>query len=68
MFLPALKEYALSQDEFNTAFSTQNIGFSGVNKIIGIVEVISEQDKYRDFKLIYGDIPDDFYKQWEYYN
>ncbi len=50
-----------------TARSLNPITFSGSNKIIAIVEIISDKvNNYHDnIRILYGELPDDFIKQWK---
>jgi hypothetical protein len=49
-----------------TARSLKPIGFSGSNRIICVVEVVkSKTNEYgEDVKVVYGELPEDFKKQW----
>lgn len=54
---------------FNEAArSLEPIGFSGRNRIVGIVEVFYDRKRFGDhhdrIKIAYGSLPDDFVKQW----
>ena len=56
-------------NRFNqTARSLNPIGFSGSNKIVGIVEYFYDRKKFGDhhdrLRLVYGTMPEDFVKQW----
>jgi len=48
------------EDSTKTARSTENIGFSGSNRIIAIVKI----DHDWNVTLVYGELPDDFKEQW----
>lgn len=54
-FFPRVKNYN------KTARITENIGFRGANKIIGI----AEYNRNYEVKIIYGYLPEDFISQWE---
>ena len=49
-----------------TARSIEKIGFTGVNKIVAVVELVpSVTVKYsEDVKILYGELPSDFKQQW----
>jgi hypothetical protein len=50
----------------DTARSLTNIGFSGSNRIVGIVEVMnSRKDPYSLIRLVYGKIPEKFITDWK---
>lgn len=55
---------ALVKNNWNPkARCTTNIGFSGSNKIIGIVRI--DPKIYHEVEVLYGIVPDDFMKQWK---
>ena len=57
-----------SESFMQTARSLTPIGFSGSNRIVGIVEILRDPNPkdYRDYvRLVFGEIPDDFRSQWQ---
>lgn len=50
-----------------TARSLDPIGFTGSNRILAVIEIMkSATEQYGDdIRILYGNLPDDFKKQWE---
>jgi hypothetical protein len=56
------RQYSIKfKDRSHTARSLNNIGYSGSNKIISIVQVYGNQQK---IKQIYGQVPSQFMSDW----